>query len=275
MEHRARVWQLQEAIVEMYRYAAGPAESLPKHCHNDYQICLANFPGEYYYRGAFQDAFPGSLSVLHPGEMHSVRDLEDRTSADAALWIVYISPTFAQTAAAADPINHLPFFPNPIIWDLKLARLLLDFCVSLEAASKLKQDTLLLAALTQLVRRHSDGCRSFQFLSEPQRVKRVREYLDAHFADHLSLNQLAQVACLSPYHLNRVFSQEVGLPPHKYQSQVRVARARNLLLQGMPIKQIAAQTGFADQSHLTRQFKRLMQVTPGQYQRQVSKNVQD
>ena len=58
----------------------------------------------------------------------------------------------------------------------------------------------------------------------------------------------------------------MGLPPHKYQMQLQVEQARSRLLQGMPLKQVAAETGFADQSHLTRQFKRLMRVIPGQYQ---------
>ena len=64
------------------------------------------------------------------------------------------------------------------------------------------------------------------------------------------------------------------MPPHAFQTQVRVARAKALLLRGWPISQAAAHTGFADQSHLTRHFKRLVGVTPGQY-RQGSKNVQD
>ncbi len=99
-------------------------------------------------------------------------------------------------------------------------------------------------------------------------------YLDEHFAENVTLERLAEIAYLSPYHLNRIFSQTVGLPPHKYKIQRQVKQARSLLLQGMPLKQVAAETGFADQSHLTRQFKRLMQVTPGQYQPQNRKNVQ-
>jgi AraC-like DNA-binding protein len=64
------------------------------------------------------------------------------------------------------------------------------------------------------------------------------------------------------------------MPPHAFQTQVRVSRAKTLLLEGWSISQVASQTGFADQSHLTRHFKRLVGVTPGRYQ-QSSKNVQD
>ncbi|HYM70106.1 MAG TPA: helix-turn-helix transcriptional regulator, partial [bacterium] len=66
-------------------------------------------------------------------------------------------------------------------------------------------------------------------------------------------------------HLCRTFHREVGLPPHAYQTQVRVERARSLLRNGVPIAEAAAAVGFYDQAHLTRQFKRVIGVTPGQY----------
>jgi AraC-like DNA-binding protein len=78
---------------------------------------------------------------------------------------------------------------------------------------------------------------------------------------------------LSPFHLNRVFSKEFGLPPHAFLTQVRVARAKALLKQGTSITQTALEVGFSDQSHFTRHFRRLVSVTPGHYLQ--SKNVQD
>jgi AraC-like DNA-binding protein len=105
-------------------------------------------------------------------------------------------------------------------------------------------------------------------------VKRVREHLTESYAENVSLRQLARLVQLSPFHLSRVFCQQVGMPPHAYQTQVRVARAKTLIRQGHSISQVATLTGFADQSHLTRHFKRLVLLTPGQYL-QNSKNVQD
>jgi transcriptional regulator GlxA family with amidase domain len=130
--------------------------------------------------------------------------------------------------------------------------------------------------LTQFILRHADTTPSSRHLgTEREAVRRLREYLEDNYAENVTLDRLAQIACLSPYHLNRVFCAEVGIPPHQYQTQVRVARAKALLSKGMPTKQVAVETGFADQSHLTRHFKRLMQVTPGRYLLQNSKNVLD
>jgi AraC-like DNA-binding protein len=64
-----------------------------------------------------------------------------------------------------------------------------------------------------------------------------------------------------------VFRQAVGLPPHAYQLQLRLSHARNLLAQGFPISYVAHETGFFDQTHFTKQFKRHVGVTPGTYRK--------
>jgi AraC-like DNA-binding protein len=110
---------------------------------------------------------------------------------------------------------------------------------------------------------------------EPRAVDLVRDYLRDNYAENVSLEELARRANLSPYHLNRIFSREVGLPPHRYQIGVRVSRARELLARGTPITRVVTETGFADHSHLTRTFKRLVQVPPSKYLPQNSKIVQD
>ena len=96
-------------------------------------------------------------------------------------------------------------------------------------------------------------------------VRRVREYLVEAHAGNVSLEDLAKVANLSPYHLHRVFTREVGMPPHAFQTQVRISRSRVLLNEGKPLHAVAAETGFADQSHFTREFKRYVGLTPGAY----------
>jgi AraC-like DNA-binding protein len=101
----------------------------------------------------------------------------------------------------------------------------------------------------------------------------AREYLEDNLGRSVPLEELARLANLSPFHLARVFRDEVGMPPHAYQTQARLGCARSLLLRGWPPARVAQETGFADQSHLTRRFKRLVGVTPGRYA-EGSKNVQ-
>jgi AraC-like DNA-binding protein len=96
-------------------------------------------------------------------------------------------------------------------------------------------------------------------------VSRTRDALHERFADEVPLEQLAEIAGMSKCHLVHLFHKEVGLPPHAYQIQLRVARARQLVAAGVPLAEVATLTGFADQSHLTRLFKRVVGIPPGQY----------
>jgi AraC-like DNA-binding protein len=274
-----KAWSFPDLLLELYHYAPGPAELLPKHCHEEYQFCLSiDFPGEYYYRGSYYFVPIGSLSIIHPSEVHSARDLDYRQT-PATFQMMYVSPTLVKMVAAevAGCKSNLPFFADPIILDSSLANLFVNFQMALEGmASKLEQDSLLLSVLTQFIMCYADTTPSSKPVGrEREAVQRVREYLRDNYAENVTLDRLAQLACLSPYHLSRVFCAEVGVPPHYYQTQVRVERAKAFLSKGMPTKQVAAETGFADQSHLTRHFKRLMQVTPGRYLLQNSKNVLD
>ena len=104
-----------------------------------------------------------------------------------------------------------------------------------------------------------------------ERLERVRDYIEAHLDDNLSLTVLADIACLSPYHFSRSFKQAAGVGPHRYVIQRRVERAIRLLrLTQQPLAWIAQQAGFADQSHLTQIFRREIGVTPGRYRAQLA-----
>jgi AraC-like DNA-binding protein len=86
---------------------------------------------------------------------------------------------------------------------------------------------------------------------------------------HAALGEIATEAGLSRYQLVRCFRAEVGMPPYAWLAQHRVARARTLLEKGCRPAEAAALTGFADQAHLTRWFRRVVGVTPGAYRNSV------
>ncbi len=92
-----------------------------------------------------------------------------------------------------------------------------------------------------------------------------------NYARNVSLQELADLAELSTFHLSRAFRKAVGVPPHMYQIQVRIARAKTLLARGVSPASVAHAVGFYDQSHFGQHFKRLVGVTPGAYARE-SKN---
>jgi AraC family transcriptional regulator len=100
----------------------------------------------------------------------------------------------------------------------------------------------------------------------PERLRRVRDYIEAHLDDDLSLTVLADIACLSPYHFSRSFKEAAGVGPQRYVIQRRLECAKTLLRRThQPLAWIAQEAGFADQSHLTSIFRRETGVTPGRF----------
>lgn len=103
----------------------------------------------------------------------------------------------------------------------------------------------------------------------PQTVRRAQEYLQVRFAHGVSLDELARVARTDKFALLRTFSREVGTTPHAYQMRLRMTRARELIVQGLSLADVAIAVGYSEQSALTRAFRGVVGITPGAYARAV------
>lgn len=249
---------------------------VPRHWHEEYQFCLIESgAGELRYRGCDLHCPTSSFFMVQPGEVHA-----NWTGAEAGCgyWMMFVDAELMRSAAeeVSGSKSGLPFFPTSVVFDQRLVSkyLSLQFVLA-RPSSTLERESLLANFLTDLILRFSEN-RPEQPSDGAERhaVKRACDYVVEHYDENVSLAALARVANLSAFHFNRVFSKHLGMPPHEFQIQVRVSRAKELLRQGWSISQVASQTGFADQSHLTRHFKRLVIVTPGHY-KENSKNVQD
>jgi len=102
-----------------------------------------------------------------------------------------------------------------------------------------------------------------------QAVRLAVELLRERFAAVVTLDELAAVARTDRFSLLRAFSRELGTTPHAYQMRVRMARARELITQGVPLSEVALAVGYSEQSALTRAFKGVVGITPGAYARTV------
>jgi AraC-like DNA-binding protein len=96
-------------------------------------------------------------------------------------------------------------------------------------------------------------------------IQRVRRHIEEHLGQPLTLAELADLAGLSVWRFATVFRQQVGVSPHRYICRLRVERAQALIREGVPAATAASEAGFYDQSHLSRHFKSIYGMTPGQY----------
>lgn len=239
----------------------------PRHWNETYVIqVVEQGVNEFYCARATHTAPAGSIVLINPHEVHTGRALG---AAPLVYRSLYPTPELLAEIVAQldDRKTGIPFFPAPVVYDARLAKMLLHAHRVCEAgADALAAPTLLLNALALLIRRHA-GCQTpWRSLgNEITAVKRAKEYLTENFNKNISLESLAQIAYLSPFHLLRAFRKAVGLPPHEYVINLRVEHARQLLAQGRAIADVAFATGFCDQCHLNRHFKRIVGATPGQY----------
>lgn len=275
MRDQTKFWQITTPFgnVRLLR-ATYVRQSFARHMHEDFPIGVIERGAlAFAYRGEYVVAPVGSINLANPGEPHTGQ------SAGEEGWtyrMFYVDLGLLRYVASeiVGRSRDIPFFQPGVLDDPKLAYQIHSLHTSLEYddVTPLEQESRLFNLLTQVIVRHADDHPVLRPTGqEHQAVTRAREYIDAHYAENVTLDDLARVAYLSPYHLSRVFTEHVGLPPHAYLTQVRIHHAKHLLACDWPITEVAFEVGLVDQSHLNRRFKRIVGMTPGQYR----KNVQD
>jgi AraC-like DNA-binding protein len=236
----------------------------PLHVHEEYCIVLILKGRETHIcRGRNYEALTGDLLLLNAHEAHSTR------SVGVEYLAIHILPRkLKQIALLVTGRNSETFFfSNPLIQDPSTFKLLLNLHLKLErSASSLEQESECISAMGLLINRQKGFPSKLESAGkEPRYTELVQDYLRSNYAENISLSKLASLTNLSPFHLLRTFRNQVGVPPHEYQTQVRVIQAGRLLRKGYSILDTALKTGFFDQSHLSRNFKRITGMTPGFY----------
>lgn len=241
--------------------------SFSRHAHEGFGIAIVESGAmEFEYRGQLHIAPAGSVVITHPGEMHTGRAVLETgwtycTLLPAIEWLQQAAEGLTK------PLSSIPYFSSPVIQDKRLNRKLVSLHRKLETSpSPLEKESLFFWEMSQLVLYHASQCPALKPIGkEHKAVEQIRDYLNAHYTTNVSLSELSTLVNLKPLRLLRSFRKQIGLPPHAYLNYVRIRQAKKLLLTGRSIVETAVDTGFSDQSHLHRHFKRMTGVTPGQY----------
>ncbi len=214
-------------------------------------------------QGVEYRAGKGSLVTLGPQVVHRCTPTINAHS----YVVAYIDAPWCRALqhdlfGAAAPLS----LPQPPVFNdsgmfaafLELAELLEADGCTLEKSEKLTQ------FVAELLQRGNGG--SAQPLpAQPRMIAAVKKELARSLADNITLQEIAGRLGYNPYYLLRSFKKSCAITPHEYRLNLRVEKARQLLRAGMPPADVAAETGFVDQSHLHRTFRQFAAATPGQF----------
>ena len=261
-----RPWRLRQfEFLEVTAMSAPSRRYFSRGCFLLVSIQSGTADNQYRNTCASDQGGEGTFRVFEPEETWICQPQ------NATFRCLTVDPGWLEETAAETLQREraLPHFPSHCLFDMSLSKALRDLAASsLVTTSRLQQEETLLRLFAPLLLLHAEEAGALPRSGwEHRAVKRAKEYLQAHYADEVPLQELANVAYLSPFHLARVFRQTVGLPPHAYQTQLRLAHARTLLAQGFDVGYVAHETGFFDQSHFAQQFQRYFFVKPGSYRK--------
>lgn len=235
--------------------------------HESYVICVCEkASADWHYRGRTQQLHDAHYMLMEPGETH-VNVVVPRPQTYKVFRIsAAIIEQFAQELGA-------PYVPHFALTQDRNTAIIGAFeqlaaAVAEGGTTALEQQSRFASCLRLVLencieRPRPPAIRDASAQRVP--VERAKMYLRERFSEGVSLGELATAAGLSRFHLLRSFAKQVGMPPHMYQIRLRIERACRLMQAGLAPSLAATAVGFADQSHFSRHFKKVMSTTPGRY----------
>lgn len=246
-------------------------QNFSRHTHEGYTVGVIDAGAQRFLRNGSNHIAPrDSIILVNHDEVHDGHSATDGGWSYQAIYPLPEQLSQIQTDAGLTNTGSI-YFNDPVVHDPEMAQLLrLAFHHLHQSDNRLLRETLLYSALLKLMQRHGSEHRD---IAEPKQAKHnialVRSFLEDHPAEDVSLNDLSELSGLSAYHLVKQFKKRYGLPPHAYQIQCRIRLAKKLIAQGFSLIDTALKSGFHDQSHFNRHFKRALGIPPGQFAKQI------
>lgn len=249
------------AIPGVQAVEAQSAHSFPRHSHDQFGIGIIRAGAQKSTSGrGMVEAGPGMTITVNPGEVHDGMPIGD---AGRSWSMLYFDPDVVRSffddldGRSGDFEFHDPVLDRGDV-AVRFERLFHHLTAGHSADSPAAAEAvpLLLDMMVPASRRPT---------ALVPEIDRARAMIDEAPAAAVSLHDLADLVGASRFQTIRAFARATGLTPHAYITQRRVALARKLIAEGLALAEAASESGFFDQSHMTRHFSRIFGVTPGAY----------
>jgi len=236
------------------------------HIHDAYVFWFNGDGGERVSLGGTSDILqPDSFGVVAPGEVHANHAVTDHRT----LQSLYVDQSALNALCEGEEIAST-VFRSRLQRDSK-SRLILarlhNTLMQVEDEFLIRES--FLRSFGALLARHGERGGYRDLPRDPVKVRRAKQMIRERFSETLELGGLADSCNCTAPHLIRLFKRETGMTPHAYLMEQRLLCAKGMLGASAPIRDIALDAGFTDQSHLTRRFSQRFGLTPARYRRQI------
>ncbi len=266
LQEQRHVYYDRDLQIEAYNLS-GIVQKFPNHFHEYYVIGFVEGGSRHLWcRNQEYDLTAGDMILFNPRDNHCCAPVNGEildyraVNIDAAIMI--------QAAQEITGQDHTPHFTQNVVHQSEVAGSIGElYDAILRGEPKLKKEEAFYFLLEQILQ---DYAAPFEHSALPEpdaQVKMLCGYMEEHFAENISLDDLLAMANFGKSYLLRAFTRQVGVSPYRYLQTIRLGRARKFLEQGMPPVDAAAAAGFSDQSHFTNFFKEFTGLTPKQYQK--------
>lgn len=250
--------------IEAYRFH-GIMQKFPNHFHEYYVIgFIESGQRKLSCKNKNYVISSGDLVFFNPLDNHACEQIDNKTLDYRCL---NIKPDIMRKVTKEiTGEDYLPYFTNPVAYHSEHAQLLHHLHqMIMDDLSDFEKEETYYFLMEHLIGEYCEVAKDIEFGKMEQKIAKVCEYVEIHYAEHISLDDLMKISDMNKYTLLRTFARIRGITPYRYLQTVRINEAKKLLEQGIKPLEVAMQTGFVDQSHFSNFFMDFIGLTPGQY----------
>lgn len=253
-----------ELKVEAYHFQ-GIMQKFPNHFHEYYVIGFIE-KGQRFLSCKNKEYIiePGDLLLFNPRDNHACEQIDGKT---LDYRCINIQPEIMGKAVfEITGKEYLPYFTPQVIFHSELVTLLRELHqIIMEEEKDFRKEEIFFFLLEQLVEEYTEQAMPTENAGQSTEARVICEFLEKHYMENITLNDLCKLTGLSKYYLLRSFTKQKGISPYSYLETIRIDKAKKMLERGILPIDVALQTGFTDQSHFSNFFKKFIGLTPKQY----------
>ncbi|WP_099467683.1 AraC family ligand binding domain-containing protein [Konateibacter massiliensis] len=252
-----------ELKIEAHQFN-GIMQKFPNHFHEYYVIGFVESGNRYLTcKNKDYTIEAGDLLLFNPLDNHACRQIDNK----ALDWrsININEDIMRETVKQIKGIDYLPKFTTTVAYHSEALLLLRELHkLIMEQRKDFEKEEIFFFLIEQLISEYTEPAK--ENLSEVSaEIQKSCTYMENHYAEFITLDDLSKLSNLNKYTLLRNFTKQRGVTPYQYLEAIRIGEAKKLLEKGIDPLEAAMQTGFVDQSHFTKFFKKLIGLTPKQY----------